>query len=245
MKTSSKILIATFVIFIASLMTYDLTLRAEYLTGDYTRPFNGYVPLSYSGFNTIELNASTAVNILVVQGPYKVLANPDAMDFLKVSKVNNRLIIDAAFSDHYRSLNTDYIIYISCPNLSSFKADAHYTTAGNTVIDTAAADFAWTPTVISGFMADSLNIQETHAADVVLENNRINDLNGNVGIDEKSRSNLTVGINNKFNKSNLVILNRSRLRIKGTTTNNLTYHLADSATLVMNGATAKHLLNLK
>lgn len=245
MRTSSKILIATFAIFITSLMIYDWGLRAEYLKGNYTKPFNDYVPLNYSGFNEIELNSSTAVNIKIVQGPFKVLANPDAIEFLKVSRQSNRLIVNASFSNQYRSVNTDYLLYISCPNLSSFNADAHYTTGSNTVIDTAANDFAWKPTLISGFTEDNLNIKETHASNIILENNKLNNLTATVGINEKSRSNLTIGDNNQFKTTYLSILNRSQLWIKNANSNNLNYHLADSATLIVNGASAKHLLNLK
>ena len=245
MRTSSKILITTFIIFIASLVIYDLGLRAEYLKGDYTKPFNDYVPLNYTGFNEIELNSSTAVNIKIVQGPFKVLANPGAMDFLKVSRQGNRLIVHAAFSDQYRSINTDYILYISCPNLSVLYADAYYNNASITITDTTANDFGWKPTLISGFTEDNLNIKETHASNIVLENNKINSLAATVGMNEKSRSNLTIGDNNQFTTTDLNILNKSQLWIKGANSNNLNYHLADSATLVVNGVSAKHLLNLK
>ncbi len=84
MRTSSKILITTFAVFIASLMIYDLGLRAEYLKGNYTKPFNDYVPLNYTGFNEIELNSSTAVNINAwCRAPFKVLANPACHGFFK------------------------------------------------------------------------------------------------------------------------------------------------------------------
>jgi hypothetical protein len=244
MRTSTKILMATFVVFIASLVIYDLGLRAEYLKGDYTNPYRDYIPLNYKGFNEIDLNSSTAVNIKVVQGPFKVLANPAAVEFLKVTQQNNRLVVSAAFSDQYRSINTDYILYISCPNLSVFNADAQYTKASTTVTDTAANDFAWKPTLISGFTIDSLDIKENHAANLILENNKINSLRATVGTNEKSRSNLTIGENNLFTKTDLNILNKSRLWIKGSNSNNLNYHLADSSTLVVNGASVKHLLKL-
>ena len=245
MRTSSKILIATFAVFIASLVIYDWGLRAEYLKGDYTKPFNDYVALNYSGFNEIELNSSTAVNIKIVQGPFKVLANPYAVEFLRVSRQGNRLIVNAAFSDQFRSINTDYILYISCPNLSALYADAYYNKAGITVTDTTSNDFDWKSTLISGFTEDNLNIKETHASNIILENNKLNNLTATVGINEKSRSNLTIGDDNQFKTTDLNILNKIQLWIKSANSNNLNYHLADSATLVVNGASAKHLLNLK
>jgi hypothetical protein len=244
MRTSTKILIATLLLLVASLAFYDLGLRTEYLKGNYTDPYREYMPLNYKDFNEVDLNSSTAINIILVKGPFKVMAAPGAMDFLKLSKKNNRLIVDAAFGAQYRSENWDYILYISCPSLAAFKADARYTAAGNLVVDTAANEFTWKPTLISGFTADSLNLQEDHAANVILENNKINNLNARIGIGDKSRSDFTIGENNFFTKTNLAILNKSRLWVKGTTTNNLNYQLADSATLVVNGASVKHLLKL-
>jgi hypothetical protein len=172
------------------------------------------------------------------------MANPFAMDFLKVKQQSNRLIIDAAFREHYNSVNTDYILYISCPNLAMVYADAKYTKKGVTVTDTSANNFDWKPTLISGFTVDSLRITENHAANIILENNKISKLNTVVGMDDKSRSNLTISINNQFSKTDLNILNKSHLWIKSGDVNNLNYRLADSATLVVKGAAAKHLLKL-
>src|ERR1700744_5227543 len=104
MKTSNKILIVTLAVLIISLVAYDLSLKAEYLKGDYTNPYHDYNKLNYSGFDEIELNASTAANIILIQGPFKVLAHPNAEDFLHVSKQGRRLVISAAFPYHYKNI---------------------------------------------------------------------------------------------------------------------------------------------
>ena len=235
----------TLPILLISLVAYDLSLKAEYLKGDYTNPYRDYNSLNYSDFDEIELNASTAVNIILIQGPYKVLANPNSDDFLHISKQGKRLIINAAFPDHYRNVAASYVLYISCPKLSLLKADARYTTRDVPVTDTVVRDLRWYPTLITGFSLDSLRLQTDHASNIILVNNRINILNGVIGQRDGSGSVLTICSNNKFAKSNLDICNKSQLLIKGPTAPDLNYHLADSATLVVNGAAVKHLLNLK
>jgi hypothetical protein len=92
---------------------------------------------------------------------------------------------------------------------------------------------------------DSLTLQTDNASNIVLENNRIKTLNGIIGQSNGSGSALTIGSNNKFVSSKLDIRNKSQLVIKGSAMPDLNYHLADSATLVVNGAAVKHLLNLK
>ncbi|TWI98634.1 hypothetical protein JN11_02822 [Mucilaginibacter frigoritolerans] len=245
MRTSTKILLITFTLLALSLVIYDLDLRAEYRKGDYTNPFRDYVTLDYRDFNEVELDASTAVNIILVQGPFKVMTNPDAMEFTKVTKQGKRLIVSASFSDHYRGFNTNYIVYISCPNLSSFTADAHYLAAGTIITDTVTNDLNWKATVIRGFTLDSLHIKENHASNLILDNNRINKLRAVIGFDKNSGSALTVGANNQFTQCDLNLLNKSKLVIKGGINEHLTYHLADSATLIANGIALKHLIKLK
>lgn len=245
MRTSNKILIASFALLIISLAFYDLRLRAEYQKGSYTDPYREFIKLDYKNFDAVELESSSVINIMLVQGPFRVAASPQAIDFLDIRQKKNRLSIGVKFTDHFRGVSPEYVVYISCPSLSSLKADAFYTADDVKVTDTVARDLNWRPTVISGFTADSLNIQQDHASNVALQNNKIKHLIATVGSSDRSGSVLTVGQNNKFDHADLNILNRSHLWIKGTNLNNITYRLADSASLIINGAEAKHLLNLK
>ncbi|HVV55411.1 MAG TPA: hypothetical protein VHC47_08810 [Mucilaginibacter sp.] len=228
-----------------SLAAYDLDLKAEYKKGDYTNPYRDYTSLDYRDFDEIELDASTAANLIITQGPYKILVNPGAHDFLHVSKLGRRLVIKAAFPDHYRAFTSEYMICVSCPKLLLLKTDARYTAGGTQVTDTVANDLRWKPTLLTGFKLDSLDIRADHGSNIVLENDRIGYVGGTIGADENSGPALTIGPNNHFDKSNLDLLNKSRLIIKGAGTPNLTYRLADSATLMINGVAAKYLLNLK
>jgi hypothetical protein len=245
MRTSNKILVAAFALLIVSLAFYDLRLKAEYQKGDYTDPYRDFVKLDYKNFNAVELESSSAINIMLVQGPFKVAATPDAIDFLDIRQEKNRLIIGAKFRDHWRGINQGYAIYISCPSLSSLKTDAFYQANDIKVTDTIARDPSWRPTIIDGFTSDSLFIQEHHASNVALQNNKIKHLAATVGISDRSSSIFIIGKNNEFDQADLNILNRSQLWIKGALGDNTNYHVADSASLIINGSVAKHLLNLK
>lgn len=240
MKTSTKIIIAALAILIGTLVFYDLGLRAEYLKGDFTDPHRKYVPLNYTGFDEIELKSSTAINIKLVQGPFRVMADPECISFVKITRQDNRLVINAVFSDYYRSLHSDFALLISCPKLTVFKADAVYRVPVSTVTDTSSNDFGHVPTVISGFNAGTLTISADHATNLVLENNRLDTLNALIGLHEKSRSNLTIGKNNLFRHSNVQILHNSYLRINNHDPVSFHYQLADSAMLLINGAAVKH-----
>lgn len=245
MRTSTKILIATFALLLGCLAWYDMALKAEYKTGNYTNPYHDFVLLGYKNFNAVELNSSTAVNVMLVQGPFKVMAAPQIADFLDIRSKGNRLVVNAKFPDHFRGINAAYALYVSCPSLSSFKADAFYLAGKTKITDTVAKDLSWRPTMISGFTGDSLTVQEDHAANLILQNNRITHLIAVVGAGRRSGSALTIDRGNRFSQTDIHILNSSHLWIKGTDIDKLSYHLADSASLIVNGTAAKHLLNLK
>jgi hypothetical protein len=238
MKTSNKFLLTAVLLLVISVGIYDFQLKANYLKGDYKNPYNGFVTLNYKNFKVIDLGSSTAVNVMLVKGPFKVLADPDAMDFLKLEQRHDSLFIHAAFKDNFHNVRSAQILYISCPELKAFLADAKHITAGNQITDTIGSeDFKWRPSIISGFSGDKLNITLDHAATILLKNNKFNNLNAITGISNGSASNLAIEAGNQFEKTNLDIRNKSRLWIKNDSLSNINYKLADSAKLIMNGNT--------
>ena len=241
MRTSTKILSAALALIIASLLVYDTKLKAEYLKGDFRKPFGGFAQANFSNFNSIELRSGTAVNLVIEKGPYKVLVDPDAGDFVKISQQGGKLIIDASFKDHYRSLASDYTVFISCPGLTTFTSDARYDVNGSKVTDTLPNMFWKKPTLISGFSEGSLAITEDNGSNVRLENNHLAHLNAVAGVSYHAGATLTIGPGNIFNAADFRVLNKSTLNIESPAGNNITYHLADSAHLSTSGAISKQL----
>lgn len=244
MRTSIKILIATLALVIAGLLVYDTQLKAAYLKDDYKKPFGGFVPANFSNFNSIELRSGTVINLMVTKGPYKVLVAPAAGDFVKISQQGSKLIISAEFKDHYRGLADDYVVFVSCPELSSFSSNARYKAGDMTVTDTTVLNFAWKQTVINGFTNDTMRITESNASNVTIRNCRLNTLKAVVGVSNNSGADLTIGAGNSFKQTDFDIRNKSTLMLKNTAGGNINYHLADSAQLMVNGV-SQPLLKLK
>jgi hypothetical protein len=238
MKTSNKFLLAAVLLLVISVGIYDFQLKAEYLKGDYKKPYNGFVNLNFRNFKAIELGSSTAINIMLVKGPFQVLADPGAIEFMKIEQRHDSLFIRAAFKDNFHNVRSAQVLYISCPELTSFSADAKYMASETQVIDTiSSADFNWRPTTISGFTGNTLNINADHAANILLKNNKFKILNAVIGTSSGSASNLSVETGNQFGKTNLDIRNKSRLWIKDDSLSSITYKLSDSAKLILNGNT--------
>jgi len=240
MKTSNKLVLFGLVLILAAMVWFDLIVRSAYFSGDYKKPFKEFVSLNFKNFNTINLNASTAANIIVRQGPFDVKIEPYGKNYVKVSQNGTTLNIDAAFSGSYQNPRYDYVMLITCPNLAKFNADARYMAGDVQITDTlAAVDFYWRPSIIQGFKQDSLAITARHASNIILAGNTIKNLKALVGINEGSASDITITGDNKFEKADLSMLNRSRLRLQGGDIPNLQYHLADSAQLIINGSSRK------
>lgn len=238
MKTSNKFLLTAVLLLIVSVGIYDFQLKAEYFKGEYKNPYNGFNNLNFQNFKVIELGSSTAINIMLVQGPFKILADPAAMEFMKIEQRHDSLFIRAAFKDNFHNVQAPNVLYISMPQLNAFYADAKYKAGDTQIVDTTAAqDFKWRATTISGFNGDGLNIIQDNASTVLLKNNKFNVLNAVIGKSYNSSSNLSIETGNQFSKTNLDIRNKSRLWIKDDSLSNITYKLADSAKLVLNGNT--------
>lgn len=243
MKTSNKLLLTAIIITLVSLVFYDLMLKSSYLKGDYKDPFKDYVSLNFKDFKTIDLSASTAANIILKQGPFSVRMDPSAADFVKISQNAGTLHIDAAFSGSFNNPRAAYVLVVSCPDLKQFNADARYMAGDQPIIDTLASeDFKWRPSIISGFTLDSLTITEKHAASIILKGNKIRVLNAVIGIDNGSRSNMTIADDNRLQNAELNILNKSQLRLNGAAIN-LKYQLADSAKLILTGTSQNLIKN--
>ncbi|XHR92132.1 hypothetical protein ACFJIV_17320 [Mucilaginibacter sp. UC70_90] len=120
MKTSNKFLLTAVLLLIVSVGIYDVQLKAEYFKGEYKNPYNGFNNLNFRNFKVIELGSSTAINIMLVQGPFKVLADPGAMEFMKIEQRHDSLFIRAEFKDNFHNVQSPNVLYISMPQLNAF-----------------------------------------------------------------------------------------------------------------------------
>jgi hypothetical protein len=236
MRTSTKLFLSATVLFAVGLAIYDLQLIEVFRKGDYKRDFYDYEAKPFKGFDRIRLNPSTALNIHLVKGDFKVLAAPGIRDFVDIRQQGDELIVDARFKDHYRGIFADFTLYVSCPTIKEFRTDAVYE-----VGDLPHTDLNWEvwhkTTVIEGFSLDSLQLTEDHASHVLLKKDSIRKLSAVVG----PGAVLTVGANNAIG-GDVEVRNQGRLLIKTAEVSGLHYHLADSAAVELSGSAAKQLI---
>ena len=243
MKTSNRLILIGALFTLAALVTYDFLLKAEYLSGDYKIPFKNYIQLPWKDFDAVEVNASTVANVKLVQGPFSVRVDDNALDYLKITQTKNRLKIDAGFENLYNNSPNEYILVIACPKLMELVTSANYHVDNTAITDSVAReDWNMRRTWIEGFKQDSLSIIQDYGSTVTLANNNLRTLKALVGKNAGSGSKLVIKENNQLKVADLDIRHVSKLQLENAAIQDLSYRLADSAKLIITG-NARDLLN--
>ncbi len=243
MKTSNKFLLIAAVLTFLSLGIYDLFLNAAYRSGNYADPYNNFRTLKFKDFDVLDLPSSTAANVKLTQGPFNIRIDKNAAGFVKVNQEGKRLQIKAAFDGDYQSTQAEYILLISCPNLSEVNVDAGYQANNTKVTDTIVReDWNMRQVLIDGFSQDSLHISQDYGSTIVLQNNHIRSISAVIGKSRGSGSYLIIQDNNEFSNADLDIQNNSKLFLENAKIQNLNYQLGDKSKLIVTGK-AKNLLN--
>lgn len=237
MKTSNKLILAAILLLVISLVAFDYLIRSEYVSGSYKNPYKDFATLKFKDFDKVDISSSTIANVKFVQGPFSVKVDTNALEYVRIKQEGNRLQINAAFESNYLYNPHPYIVFISCPELSEVNTNAIYTAGSKQVIDTTLREgWSMRQNLIEGFKQDSLSIRQTYGSSIIISGNQIRALKAIVGSDAGSESKITILKNNRLQNATLDILNRSKFLLDGKSIQNLNYHLADSAKLILTGA---------
>lgn len=222
------------------LVAYDLQLNAAFRKTDFTKPFYNYERLPFSGFDHVRVNSAGALNAQFVQGDFQVKVNPRLRDWLKVEQQGTQLIITARFSDHVQGFPADYALFVSCPKLTEIETSGRFLIGGKVEIDSSLPRPWFKPTRVVGFKLDSLKLSEIDGGNLVLEDNKIGNLQARIG----TGSSLTIEPGNTFGSGEIWVPGKGQLTLMDTNNLQINHYLSDSATLILNGAAAKHVLKL-
>ena len=243
MKTSNKLTITALLLVFISLVGYDYVLKTEYASGKYNDPYYGFVTLKYRDFDIADIVSSTASNVKFIQGPYRVRIDTNAMDYTRIQQQGKHLEINANFKGDYLNNPNPYVLVISCPKLHEVNINATYRSDNKQVTDTIVRDdWRMRRVLIEGFKQDSLRITQDYGSTIVLANNVLGQLNAVAGKSPGSGSKIIVLKENQVGDAKFDIRYKSQLLLGDATIQTLSFHLADSAKLVLSGS-AQHLLN--
>jgi hypothetical protein len=224
-------------VLLGALIGYDYMLKAEYQSGKYKDPYDGFTTLKFKDFDILDLYSSTVANVRFVQGPFSVRIDPSALKYIKLKQDGRHLLITANFENQYESNRNSYLLVISCPKLEEVNVNATYGTYQKTITDTIVREeWHMKEILIDGFKQDSLNISQDYGSTVVLANNAIKSVKAVIGKSKDSGSKIVIRKNNQFQDATFDIGNKSTLILEKADIHSLNYQLADSAKLILSGA---------
>jgi hypothetical protein len=244
MKTSNLLLLSALIIFLVSLGIYNSALKAEYLTGNYKKPFKNYTVQNFKDFDEIEINAANQMDVNITSGTNAVRVAKNATDQIKITQKGKKLIINMVYPQDNRKSWFNSVM-ISCPKLVSVKTHAFYTNNGKRIIENENNEdnnnYNYHEVTITGFKQDSLHIEQDNASKVILKNNNINWLSVLTGTTVNATPKLKIDKGNSIQKADMQIGEKTELDINNVYIPQLKYHFSDSAKVVLSGIALKSL----
>jgi hypothetical protein len=242
MKTSNKLLLSALILFVISVTIYNYALKAEYLLGNYKKPYRDYKSINIKDFNEIEVNSVDLMLVTIEQGDFAIHQQKDG-DSVKFSRLGNKLVMNINLDEkpdpknHFRRWKNRIII--SCPKLVSLTESA-----GQILIKgKLPKDISYSYNVDSSddwgitlrkFNMDSLSVNMWAGSLDFVQNNI-----KHLGLKAKSTSIVNINKGNKIEQANLQMNDFSELKLGKLIIPQLTYYVADSAKISLNGATLK------
>ncbi|RYE36752.1 MAG: hypothetical protein EOP42_02230 [Sphingobacteriaceae bacterium] len=238
MKTSNKLFITAVSIIIISMIGYDLALRAEYRKGEYKNRFYGKEKISaLSGFTAIDNRTANFVSVDIEHGKNSVIwTTRNWKDNFKIYKNGSTLVIEAIYNEakHIKPYNND--ITIICPAIEKIVAKPF-------IVKSADYYEATGRTTLKGFDIQNLLLNIGKSADIILQNNNIEQLQAVIGEDHSGSSNLTISSDNQINTAKINVLGRNWLRIENPNIGQKQFTISDSATISVGGKFHNQLKN--
>lgn len=218
MKTSNKLLIAMALIIISYCVADAIALKAEYLKGDFKKPYYGMKPVHIDNFSAINNNAVSAINLTIEYGDkYAIWVDDKLADDLVFTLNNNVLNISRKI---IAKPDYPHNVHVICPRIDRL-------TCG---VKTAETLIHYTTTVIRNFKQDSLYIQLNNNSALNFQSNVIGFLNASVKF-----GNLNINAENVIGMAKFEVLNQSELTIENASIENATYKCSENAKVSLIG----------
>lgn len=166
------------------LFLHNRMLSALYLSGSYKNPYLYFVTRPNKNFDRVDLISSNAANVKFIQGPYKILIDSNAREYVNITQTGKILHVSADYhkKNDFPFNENPYLIVISCPILKEVNAGASYYAHCKLVTDTTVRqDWKMRQVLIDRFKSDSQFIRQNYGSTIELINNQVGNLSAEIG----------------------------------------------------------------
>jgi hypothetical protein len=236
MKTSNKLLVAALALVLGTVVTYDVTLRAEYLTGRYKDPLQNYTKQALGNFDAVDVPSGTFIRVRIEAGPAGAWVNKDAAEYVRVRQHGRTLAVTLVNPAEEHFFGGQVAVVIRCPQLQTLTTDVPFPVAQRK----AHRHSAGGEVVVRNFKQDSLRVNQRWTGTVKLEDNALRQLRAVAGASAGSKPRLEIAGSNRIQAADLAMNQESQLDLR-TRISQLRYQFSDGATVTFAGAAASAL----
>lgn len=242
MKSSNMMIILGLIITIGILTAYNFSLKASYQQGTYKNPFKGMEFNAMAKLDELDVEASNKIGMRIESGSAEGLwIREEVKALLNVKREGNKLTVDLtdeAKQNGFRISANDVILITN--SLKVFSANTYFTpeqVKNRTFYIGLAQE-------IKGLQVAQLDVRLGGYAAVSIDKTKLGTLKAKIGdgqSDGPARLSLENG--NEIQEAELDVLGNSELNLKDPKIVKTNYHLAEKATVTLNGRALQQFRN--
>ena len=227
MRTSTAWLLATALVLLAALATYDAALHQAYQRQRQDIGSDDYATLDLQDFTEVVLPDSGSLGVKITQGPFRVQVRGQYARVLHVRRQGRQLIVQADSSD---AMDDEELLRISCPRLAKVSTRPSPPLAAPSYYE------GHCHVTIEGFRADSLALYQARLSHISLTDTHLRHLQATVGRSPSSTAYLELSRDNRIGAADLAVNGHSKLSVDEFIIPKLRYQFADSSIVQLPGA---------
>ena len=232
MKTSTMLIITAVVITLGSLIAFNYTIKAAYLTGEYKNRFREMNFTAISAVEKINIQTEKLSDIQIEYGDKEgIWVAKKIKDLVKFDIKGN--LLNLSVSETCKQTNSSRIngqIIIVTKKLNAITTTPYYIPKEG--------ESYWSGLIeisLKGYHLDQLDLQIASFVNVYLHRMEIQTLNATVGTKTSKEAELTLSSDTKINNATLNVPGKSKLNLLDPKIVKTNYMLSDSATVSLNG----------
>ena len=232
MKTSTMLIITAILIILGSLVAFNYTLKAVYLTGEYKSRFNGMDFTPFNGVEKLNIQTERLYSVQVEHGDKEGMwVERDIKEKVKFEVRQQTLSLgesDASKKEKSTWINGRIIIITK--NLNAIVTVSNYKPKKGERYPYGLSEIS-----LKGYHLGQLDLQIESYVSIYLHHMVIQTLNAIVGTKTSEGAELTLASDNKINNATLNVPGNSKLTLIDPKIVKTNYMLSDSATVSLNG----------
>lgn len=232
MKKSTMLIITAILIIMGSLVAFNYTLKAVYLTGEYKSSFNGMDFTPLNGIEKLIIQTERLSNVQVEYGEKEgIWVDRDIKE--KVKFETSQHTLNLGESDASKQEKSSWIngrIVIITKNLNAIATVSNFKPKMGERYPYGSSNVS-----LKGYHLDQLDLQIESYVSVYLHRMEVQTLNAIVGTKTSEGAELTLSSDTKINNATLNVPGNSKLTMLDPKIVKTNYLLSDSATVSLNG----------